>query len=218
MVHIFDIDKTIIKRTSAWYFLRQALSDRVIRYSQIKNLPAEWVKYKLGRPDMDFIDKAVTQLAGIEAGALLQTAETCFRHRIKPNIYTGAARLIREAQEKGGQVIFATSSLRIIIQPLEKFFGIKNSLASDLEFNGGTTTGRLTGGSLFGIKKKTAVEAWLEENSIRPEDAWFYSDSYTDIPLLEICGKPVAVNPDSTLAKAAKKHGWGIMRFTETGA
>jgi HAD superfamily hydrolase (TIGR01490 family) len=218
VVHIFDIDKTIIKRTSAWYFLRQALSDRVIRYSQIKNLPAEWVKYKLGRPDMDFIDKAVTQLAGIEEGVLKRTAETCFRHHIKPNIYTGAARLIREAQESGGEVIFATSSLRIIIQPLEFFFGVHNSLAGDLEFNGGITTGRLTGGSLFGIRKKTAVEEWLGRNSLCPKDAWFYSDSYTDIPLLEICGKPVAVNPDSTLAKAAKKHGWDIMRFTETGA
>jgi hypothetical protein len=65
-------------------------------------------------------------------------------------------------------------------------------------------------------KKKTAVEAWLEKNGFRPNEACFYSDSYTDLSLMEFCGKPVAVNPDRILAREAKKHGWEILRFTKT--
>ena len=150
---------------------------------------------------------------GVEKKALEQVAETSFEHRIKPKIYPGTARLIREAKERGEKVIFATTSFHIVIRPLERFFGIEGSLACDLEFDNGKATGRLVGESLFGSKKKTSVQAWLDRNGFRREDVCFYSDSYVDIPLLEFCGKPVAVNPDRVLARKAKKHGWEILRF-----
>jgi phosphoserine phosphatase len=51
---------------------------------------------------------------------------------------------------------------------------------------------------------------------MRPEDISFYSDSYTDLPLLEFSGSPVAVNPDRFLTYEAKKRGWKILRFRET--
>jgi phosphoserine phosphatase len=41
----------------------------------------------------------------------------------------------------------------------------------------------------------------------------FYSDSYTDLPTLELCGQPVAVNPDRFLTRAAKQRGWDMLRF-----
>ena len=213
MIHIFDVDHTVINRSSAWHFLREALKGGVIRFSQIRRLPLELVKYKLRSPDMDFIENAVKNLAGIEKSALERTAEVCFERRIKGDIYSGAARLIREALQRGERVIFATSSLNVVIRPLERFFGIEGSLASELEFRDGITTGRLAGYSFFGIKKKTAAQEWLQRNGLRPEDVCFYSDSYVDIPLLEYCGKPVAVNPDRTLAREAKKRGWEILRF-----
>jgi hypothetical protein len=76
--------------------------------------------------------------------------------------------------------------------------------------------GRRMGSSLFGANKKTAVVRWLEERHIPPENVCFYSDSYTDIPLLEWCGHPSAVNPDRLLAREAKSRGWNILRFRET--
>ena len=213
MIHIFDIDDTVIKRSSAWYFLREAMKDGIIRFSQVRGLPLEWLKYKLGYPNLDFVEHAVKRLAGIERDTLERVAGTCFERRIKPNIYTDAERLIREAQKRGEKVIFATSSLRAIVQPLECFFGIEGSLAGELEFVNGITTGRLVGDSYFGLKKKIAAQAWLDRNGLRPDDVCFYSDSYTDIPLLEYCGKPVAVNPDRTLAREARRRGWQIRRF-----
>jgi len=69
---------------------------------------------------------------------------------------------------------------------------------------------------MFGVNKKNGVVNWLKQNNINLDDVSFYSDSYTDIPLLELCGKPVAVNPDSILARQAKKRGWEILRVRET--
>ena len=215
MIHVFDVDNTVIKKTSAWYFLLEALSEGIVRFSQVRRLPLEWLKYKVGRPNMDFIEDAVKHLAGIEKSVLERTAQNCFDRRIMPMIFTGAAKLIGELLARGEQVIFATSTLDIIVQPLERHLAVECSLASVLEFSDGRTTGRLTGSSLFGGKKKDAVIAWLEENGLPLDEVCFYSDSYTDLPLLESCGCAAAVNPDRFLAKKAKKHGWQILRFTQ---
>jgi len=140
-------------------------------------------------------------------------AEICFEKRIKPNIYSNAHKIITDAVKNGEKVIFATSSFDFIIKPLERFYGINNSVSCRMEYKDNYTTGNMIGYSSFGPKKKTAVKTWLEENSINPKDVYFYSDSYTDIPLLEYCGKPVAVNPDRLLRKKAKKHKWQILIF-----
>jgi len=215
MLHIFDVDQTVVRKTTTEYFILTAMRDRVIRFSQISRLPFDWIKYKMARPDMNFIEHTVKKLAGIEKADLLRASEKCFEKRVKPNIFAGAAGLIRDALEKKDRVIFATSSFDFIIKPLEDYFGIEGSIACQLEYSGDKTTGNLVGHSSFGPQKKAAAENWLEKNGVRKEDVSFYSDSYTDIPLLEYCGNPVAVNPDKILLREAKARGWKVMRFSD---
>jgi len=214
-VHIFDVDHTVVRKTTAEYFVQMALKEKIIRFSQISHLIIDWIKYKLAFPNNDFIENTVKRLAGIQKDDLDRVAAECFEKRIKKNIYTGAKNIIEELIQKGEKVIFATSSFDFIIRPLEKYFGIEGSLASQLEYSHGKMTGKLVGYSFFGPKKKTAAIAWMESNGINPQNVSFYSDSYTDLPLLEHCGTPVAVNPDGILARKARKRGWKILRFTE---
>jgi len=216
MLNIFDVDYTLIKKTSAWYFIREALAQKVIGISRIRKLPFEWLRYKLGFPNTDFIEQAVRHLAGLDKKTVDDLAADSFNRRMKTGIYAQAARLIAEMRQRGEQVVFATSSFHSIIQPLERFLGVSESIASSLEFSQGKTTGHVAGVSLFGGKKKAAVENWLAERGINPADVCFYSDSYTDIPLMEYCGSAVAVNPDRFLKREAKKRGWQILRFRET--
>ena len=215
MIHMFDVDHTVVRKTSAEYFVEVALKEKIIRFSQVSHLLVDWVKYKLARPDIDFIENIVKKLAGINKSDLERISQSCFEKKLKKNIYLGAYNLIKEAQGRGEEVIFATSSFDFIIKPLEDFFGIENSIACKMEYSDGKTTGRLEGYSSFGEGKKSAAQVWMEKKSVRPENVCFYSDSYTDIPLLDYCGKPVAVNPDSILGKKAKKYGWRICKFKD---
>jgi len=215
MLHVFDVDHTVINKSSMWHFLRIAMSTRVIRPYDVRRLPVDWVRYKLRALDADFIEATVENIAGIDRDALVKTADICFQKCIKGDIFTGAKELIAEAKRKNERVIFASSSFDLVLKPLESFLGIDGLLACELEFSGGKTTGRLVGSSLFGEKKKTVVQAWLLRNNINPGEVSFYSDSYADIPLLEYCGNPVAVNPDRILRKEAKKRGWKILRFKD---
>jgi len=213
--HIFDVDYTVVRKTSAQYFVQSALKEKIIRFSQVSPLIIDWVKYKLASPNNDFIENIVKRLAGIKQSDLERISEDCFEKRMKKNIYVGMKNIIEDLIKNGEKVIFATSSFDFIIKPLEKYFGIEGSVSCSLEYSQGKTTGNLVGYSSFGPKKKTAAQAWLEKNGINPQNVSFYSDSYTDIPLLEYCGTPVAVNPDNILARTAKKRGWKILRFKE---
>ncbi|MDR1099062.1 MAG: HAD-IB family hydrolase [Treponema sp.] len=216
MIHIFDVDYTLVQKSTSWYFLLEALEKRVIRFGQIWGLSFEWLRYKAGFPKQHFIEDAVKHLAGIDREVLEGLAESCFTRRLRPNIYTEGAKLIAELQSRGETVLFATSSFYTILRPLERFLGIRETIASTLEFVEGKTSGRLTEASPFGKNKKNAVSAWLGERNIPPEEVRFYSDSYTDLPLLEWCGHPAAVNPDPFLLRTAKRRGWEILRFRET--
>jgi HAD superfamily hydrolase (TIGR01490 family) len=216
VIHIFDVDYTLIRKSTSWYFLLEAMKQRIVRFRQLAGLPFEWLRYKAGVPNQDFIEDAVKRLRGIDREQLETAAELCFTRRLRSNIYREGIRLIREIQDRGETVIFASSSFHILLRPLEAFFGVSDSIASTLEFAEGKTTGRLMGISPFGENKKTAAAAWLAKRKIPPEEVRFYSDSYTDLPLLEWCGHPVAVNPDWFLAREAKRRGWEILRFRET--
>jgi HAD superfamily hydrolase (TIGR01490 family) len=217
MVHIFDVDYTLVRKSSSWYFLLEALEQGVIRFSQVWGLSFEWFRYKAGIPNQDFIEKAVKHLAGIDQKTLDNLADSCFKRRLLPNMYAEGLRLLDEIRDRGEEILLASSSIHTLLRPLERFLGLGESVASVLEFAGGKTTGRLKGISPFGKNKKTAVLARLAERNILPEETEFYSDSYTDLPLLEWCGRPVAVNPDRILRREAKRRGWKILRFRETG-
>ena len=47
----------------------------------------------------------------------------------------------------------------------------------------------------------------------RPAASYAYSDSESDLPMLRAVGNPVAVNPDTALARVAREEGWRVMRF-----
>jgi HAD superfamily hydrolase (TIGR01490 family) len=194
----------------------EALRRRVVTFRQLRQLPLEWLRYKAGRARQDFIEIAVKRLAGLDLRVVEELARVCFEDTIKANLYREGLYRIDEIRRRGEAVYLASSSLTILLEPLERFLAVDGSIASVLEFSGGTSTGRLSGKALFGPNKLEAVRAWLEQRAVAPGDLFFYSDSYTDLPLLAFAGHPVAVNPDRFLRREALRRRWRILRWRET--
>ncbi len=67
----------------------------------------------------------------------------------------------------------------------------------------------------YGPFKAEAMRDLADSVGIELEESWAYSDSYTDLPMLEAVGHPVVVNPDRVLAKVARDRGWEVMQFTK---
>ena len=101
-----------------------------------------------------------------------------------------------------------------IVSPLSRFLGADACLASRAKVD---DDGRYTGSMEFyayGSFKAEAVDALAAEQGFDLAASYAYSDSYTDLPMLEIVGHPVAVNPDRVLARYAREHDFEVLHFS----
>ena len=122
-----------------------------------------------------------------------------------------AERLVERHREQGDQLVVITATNRFVVEPIIQKFGISDILCSEPEIQNGQYTGDFIEEPCFNTGKVSKLERWLESNQQDIVGAYFYSDSFNDLPLLEIVDNPVAVNPDPTLEAKAKERGWDIL-------
>jgi putative phosphoserine phosphatase/1-acylglycerol-3-phosphate O-acyltransferase len=103
-----------------------------------------------------------------------------------------------------------SSSPTYVTRPIAKTLGIEEVLSTTFEVEGGQFTGRLVGPACVGPGKIHWAESLGTRMSVDISKSWFYTDSYTDMPMLERVGNRVIVNPDPRLRLTAKKRGWPI--------
>jgi HAD superfamily hydrolase (TIGR01490 family) len=208
VIHLFDLDHTLLYRSSSYYFLMEGFQRRAFSFRQFRGLPLEWLKYKLHRVNPSFVEQAIKALAGTEKSLLEDIAARSFEGRLRPNLYAEGLGTIRRLQDAGEEVHLATTSFSTVIKPLEEFLGLRDSICSVLEFQDGRATGRLVGIAPFGDNKKAAVASWLEERHLDRGNVCMYSDSYSDLGVMDYCGSAQAVNPDRYLLREARRRGW----------
>ncbi|MBW4919577.1 HAD family hydrolase, partial [Klebsiella pneumoniae] len=108
------------------------------------------------------------------------------------------------------------ASNRVIAERTAAELGFEHLLATELELENGRYTGRLRGTPNMREGKVTRLLAWLAERgwpASMLQQAWFYSDSINDLPLLKAVGQPVAASPDAVLRQHAGQHGWPVMEL-----
>ena len=159
------------------------------------------------------LNRELPGLRGKRQEYLEALSEECFQAGMKDDIYPGAVALIEKLKGEGRKVVLATSSIDLIVRPLAEHLGITDIIASSFEFVDGECTGRFAGTPIFKYEKMRLVIDFIQKNSAARSDCSFYSDSIHDLPLLEVIGIPVAVNPDFRLRRVAWKKRWEIIRF-----
>ena len=133
---------------------------------------------------------------------------------IEPIIFDEALDLIREHQAAGRKVFIVSASPEEIVAPLAQHLGVDEAIATRAELD---DDGRYTGRTelyCYGPDKSVAMRAAAERDGIDLDESYAYSDSATDIPMLECVGHATAVNPDRELARVARARGWSIVHFT----
>lgn len=212
-LHFFDVDHTVTKHSTGLNFLYQGIKMGLLPIAPLVTAPLLYWRYRLGMMDLREVDQVIPSLRGLTRNQLEEIAERCFEERIKSDIYSTAECQIREITAGGGEVVFATLSVDLIIEPLARYLGVRDVVASSFEFAGGTASGRFDGGPILNQEKCDQVLRYIERSGHRPLECSFYSDSINDLPLLESVGRPVVVNPDRRLSRIASQRGWQICRW-----
>jgi phosphoserine phosphatase len=112
----------------------------------------------------------------------------------------------------GHAVVIISSSGHEVVDPIARLLGVDDVIATRMQVAGGRYTGQMEFWA-YGTAKADRVQALAAERGYQLADCYAYSDSATDLPLLETVGHPHAVNPDRPLRKIARERGWPILEF-----
>jgi HAD superfamily hydrolase (TIGR01490 family) len=212
-IDFFDVDHTLTRRSSGTRFITLAMRRKLLPLRLLLVMPWYSMTYKLGIFRLRRYEGGFPYLRGITRAALEGLARESFDKRLKGDLFEGAVTLVKERHAQGRRVILATSSIDFIVAPLAEHLGVRDVLATTLEFDNGACTGRVVGLPMFRREKKERVLAFLAAEGVAPGECSFYSDSIYDLPLLEEVGRPVAVNPDFRLRRIARSRDWPIINL-----
>jgi HAD superfamily hydrolase (TIGR01490 family) len=113
-------------------------------------------------------------------------------------------------RDKGHVVAILSSSTPYVTEPLARHLGIDHVLCTRLDIAGGRFAGTHVKPACYGPGKVHWAERFAREHQIDLDKSFFYTDSYSDLPMLERVGERVVVNPDPRLARHAKRAGWTV--------
>jgi HAD superfamily hydrolase (TIGR01490 family) len=215
----FDLDKTVIARASMVAFGRPLYKGGLInRRTVLRAVYGQLVYLHLGASEekLERIRESVLRLTkGWTQTRVREIVEEALEQIVDPIIYAEAADLIDAHRAEGRLVVIVSASPEEIVTPLGRYLGAHATIASRARVD---AEGRYTGSMEFyayGEFKAEAMRALAEREGIDLSESYAYTDSYTDLPMLEAVGHPVAVNPDRVLSRFAKEHGFDIERFVQ---
>jgi HAD superfamily hydrolase (TIGR01490 family) len=210
----FDVDKTILSENSGALYLRALWERGEVDWRTVVANLASYLQYKVNLLNIErFTENTVQQFKGQSEKALLAEAEQWFADYCMPSIYPEAAELVHKHQGHGHVVALVSGATKYIVDPLASHLGVEHTMHTHMEVKDGEFTGRVIQPVCFGEGKIYWLQQLIERAGIDLAKSYFYTDSITDLPLLDLVGHPVVVNPDPLLYREARRRRWPVRLF-----
>jgi putative phosphoserine phosphatase/1-acylglycerol-3-phosphate O-acyltransferase len=211
---LFDMDKTIIAENSASLYMRHRYErGEVTGLELLKGLGA-YLRYKVGILDIQAWTKGMmVEFKGRKEADLARQGRELFHDLVRETIFPEAERLIADHHASGHAVAIVSGATRFIVEPMAEHLGVRTILYTRLEAENGILTGRVLEPLCFDEGKIYWVQKFVEDEKVDLARSYFYTDSVTDLPLLELVGHPIVTNPDPILYRTAVRRRWPVRFF-----
>ncbi len=206
----FDMDRTLLQINSgmSWMkFLRERgeLSQRKLYQAYFWHF-----KYKLSLLDAEALaELLVGDLKGETDLSMREKADAWFARDIKPWVSPQGRTFVETHRKEGDILVLLTSSTQYVAEPFQTLLKLDTSICTRLSVEDGRFTGSLDT-LCYGVGKTVLAERYAIEKGISLDDCVFYTDSYSDMPMLKAVGTPVVINPDIRLRVMAYLYRWPI--------
>ncbi len=212
----FDLDRTLMSGSSAFYFGRTAYREGLLPLPRLLVDAANGLMFRLfGASDEkseQLRDRILESVAGTEAETLRRLAPGVVEEllgKIRPE----AQALLDMHQEAGRDVYIISASPVEVVGELARALEIEGGLGTESEIVDGVYTGRLAAPFCYGEGKADHIRKLAAQKGYDLAHCYAYSDSASDLPMMQIVGHPVAVNPDRAMEAVAHRRGWPIVEF-----
>lgn len=213
----FDLDKTVIAKSSTLTFSKSFYRGGLIsRRAALRTAYIQFV-FLAGGADHDQMERMREYLSALCKGwnvaQVKELVAETLHDLIDPIIYDEAASLIEEHHAAGRDVVIVSTSGAEVVEPIGEMLGADRVVATRMVVGeDGCFTGEVEYYA-YGPTKAEAVRELAESEGYDLSRCYAYSDSATDIPMLEAVGHPYAVNPDRTLRREAVAREWPVLAF-----
>jgi HAD superfamily hydrolase (TIGR01490 family) len=212
---IFDLDETLIDGDCASLWSREMARLGWVDEESFLRQDAELMAaYAFGKLAMeDYMAFSLEPLVGRTREEVDYVVGPFVEDTIEPLIYSDAMRCVASHRAAGDRILIISASAHFLVSAIAERLGIDDVLAIDVEERHGCLTGRTRGILTYREGKVRRLETWLDEQRESLADAYFYSDSRNDLPLLERVPRPRVVNPDPVLRECAEAAGWPVLHW-----
>ena len=212
----FDLDKTILATSSALAFARPFYRGGLIgRSDVIRSAYAQFIFLASGadHDQMETMRRYMSDLVkGWDVAKVREIVAETIDVIIDPAVYDEAVALIEEHRAAGRDIVIISSSGTEVVEPIGERLGADVAIGTQLVVEDGRYTGEILFYA-YGEGKAQAMRDLAAERGYDLAQSFAYSDSITDLPMLEVVGYPTAVNPDAELRRTATERGWPILDF-----
>jgi HAD superfamily hydrolase (TIGR01490 family) len=207
------MDYTVLDASSSLLYVRYLRGQK--RLSRRALLRIAWwsLLYQIAAID---VNRAVPKLLSYsehqKSSRLLAEATEWFDLMLKAHIAPRAVERMDFHRQQDHRVVLISASTQFAVQPVADHLHV-DFLCTRLIAREDILTGEVEDPPCYAAGKVVWAQRYAAEYEAQLEKAFFYTDSYSDLPLLNVVGQPVAVNPDRRLQRLARKRGWPIEMF-----
>lgn len=208
----FDIDGTLVSVNTAPLYARYMRRHGRARRRDLLQTAYYLLQYRLNLLDIDrALERASRFIVGQEEAEIRAFCERWYREMVRDYLVPEMVELVARHRRDGHVVALLSSSTNYLAEPLANELGVEHLLVTRLEVVDGRFTGRPISPVCYGAGKVHFATAFATERGIDLGRSFFYTDSVTDLPVLELIGHPRIVNPDRLLRREARRRGWQIV-------
>jgi len=212
-----DLDQTVIAKSSALAFSKPFMDQGLInRRTVLKSSYAQFLMLLSGA-DHDQMERMRAHLTNMCTGWNVEQVKAIVNETlhdiVTPLIFAEAAELIADHKLCGRDVVVVSASGEEIVAPIARALGATHAMATRMVVADGKYTGEIAF-YCYGEGKVQAIRELAAREGYPLEHCYAYSDSITDLPMLQVVGHPSVVNPDRALRKEAIAHGWPVLTFS----
>jgi HAD superfamily hydrolase (TIGR01490 family) len=210
-VAIFDLDSTLLEGDCEilWvkYLAKRGLVDEPY-VKQVQIFAQEYLEGTLNYADFEYhLQIPLLHRSAAEGKELIDGFLAGIEEYFRPFMLEH----VEDHRRQGYATILATAANSLLAQPIAKKLGMDTFICTWMEVIDGIPTGKIIGFPPFREGKVEKIKAWMAEQPVTLTESWAYSDSYNDMPILNLVEHPVAVTPDDNLRRAAQEKGWPIL-------
>lgn len=214
----FDLDRTLIAGSSAFIMARTARKAGLVPTRQFVRDAASAIAFKLFGSDDETTEAVRDRILGAVRGMRqddLMALNAEVLPKLLAKIRPEARRLLDLHRHAGRNTYIVSAAPEEIVESLARSLGMTAGIGTRGKVVDGVYTGELAGPFCYGQGKVTAMEDIARWDGLDLAQCYAYSDSASDLPMLQAVGHPVAVNPDARLARHARAYGWPIVHFSQ---